>query len=108
LQEAELQKERLITDVNNLYITIRCLDTQESDKQLEINRQLFYEGKFREANVLLNVADLKKQKEDNLLHFEQLSKELENNAAKYMPKARVTLTDLTDTNSNRLLRRSYR
>ena len=99
LQDAELQQQRFIEDVRNLYITLSALKATEDNVQVKMILQLFHEGKFREANVLLQQADLKKEKDNQLLQLDQLKESLESNAEKYVLKARLALTDLSDANS---------
>jgi len=96
LQDAELKKKYFVEDVRNLYVTISSLNISEDNREIALIRQLFNEGKFREANILLKQTDLKKEKDIQLLNFAQLKQELESNAEKYILKARLVLTDLSD------------
>ncbi len=98
LEKAMQQKEFFIEDVRNLYQTISALSIAQNDEQLKDIKALFTEGKFREANLLLNQATLKKEKDTQLKNIVALKAELENNAEKYILKARLAMTDLSNEN----------
>lgn len=98
LQEAEIQKLNFISDVKDLYVTLSSLRIDESNHQVVVIKELFEEGKFREANILLSQVELKKEKDILLLSLEQAKDELESGAEKFVLKARLVLTDLSNEN----------
>src|SRR5688500_2310661 len=94
LEDLEIQKNQFIEDVKNLFISISTLEKTESSNLLKKIKEHFETGEFREAGTLLKEGELKKEKTDSLLNLNTALERIENNAEKYILKARLTLTDL--------------
>lgn len=62
-------------------------------ENLVLARQLFDEGKFREANTILSVSDLQEEQDHLLQKKERTEKALRNNANAFLVKAQSTALD---------------